>query len=94
MPNTPNNMTALPHSLVLDERERLSVTGVEDVSSFDESSIIARTVRGLLIIRGEGLHIERLSLDMGELVVEGEVSSLEYEQENARADGFFRRLFG
>ena len=90
----PNDMAEMPHSLVLDEREHLSVTGVRDVSSFDEESIVADTTRGLLVIRGSGLHIERLSLDMGELVVEGEVSALEYEQERSPGGGFFRRLFG
>lgn len=88
-----NTMPDMPHSLVLDERERLSVTGVEDVASFDEASVIARTSRGLLIIRGEGLHIERLSLDAGELVVEGEVSALEYAEER-QSGGFLRRMFG
>ncbi len=92
MPN--ENMAEMPHSLVLDEREHLSVTGVRDVSSFDEASIVADTSRGLLVIHGAGLHIERLSLDMGELVIEGEVSSLEYEEERSAGGGFFRRLFG
>ena len=94
MPNTQNTMNEMPHSLVLDERARLSVTGVQDVASFDESNIIAETTQGLLVIRGENLHIERLSLDMGELIVEGRVSSLEYEEPHERSAGFFRRLFG
>lgn len=85
--------TNLPHSLVLDERERLSVSGVSDVSSFDESAVVAETSLGVLVIRGEGLHIERLSLDSGELVLEGEVASLEYEQPRA-SGGILRRLFG
>lgn len=85
--------TNLPHSLVLDERERLSVSGVSDVTSFDENAVVAETSLGVLVIHGEGLHIERLSLDTGELVLEGEVSSLEYEQPRA-SGGFFRRLFG
>lgn len=84
----------LPHSLMLDGRERLSVTGVEDVSSFDEQSVIALTSRGMLTISGDGLHIERLSLDLGELVVEGEVSALEYAEPSADRRGLLRRLFG
>lgn len=84
----------LPHSLMLDGRERLSITGVEDVSSFDEQSVIALTSRGLLTVSGVGLHIERLSLDLGELVVEGEVSALEYSEQNAQSRGLLRRLFG
>ena len=84
---------SLPHSLVLDERERLSISGVSDVTSFDESAVIAETSLGVLVVRGEGLHIERLSLDTGELVLEGEVASLEYEQPRA-GGGLLRRLFG
>lgn len=84
----------LPHSLMLDGRERLSITGVEDVSSFDEQSVIALTSRGLLTISGVGLHIERLSLDLGEMVVEGEVSALEYSEQSAQSRGLLRRLFG
>ena len=92
MPNTMSEQ--LPHSLVLDGRERLSITGVQDVASFDEASIVAQTTMGLLVIRGENLHIERLSLELGELIVDGEVSSLDYEQESGGGGGFFRRLFG
>lgn len=84
-----------PHRLVLEERNALSVTGVEEVERFDESEIVMATVRGALVIRGSGLHIEKLSLDGGELKVEGNVDSLTYEDEGSgERMGFLARLFG
>ena len=71
---------AKPHRIVLDERARLSVTGVSDVLSFDEDRIVMHTVKGELTVVGEGLHIGKLSLDTGELCVEGKVSDLSYEE--------------
>ncbi len=83
-----------PHRVVLDERGALSVSGVEEVERFDENEIIMATVRGTLVVRGEGLHIEKLSLDGGELSVEGGVDSLVYEDDGREErGGFFSRLF-
>ena len=59
-----------PH-LILEDRERLSVSGVEEVESFDEYTIVMSTVKGTLVVRGEDLHIEKLSLDGGDMKVEG-----------------------
>ncbi len=81
-----------PHRIILEERSKLSVTGVEDVESFDEERIVLRTVKGDLIVTGEGLHIGKLSLDTGELCVEGLVRELSFEE--TQSGGFFSRLFG
>ena len=78
----------------LEEREQLSVSGVEEVESFDENTIVMRTSRGTLVVRGEELHIEKLSLDGGELRVEGSVDSLTYEDGGREGGGLFSRLFG
>lgn len=87
------NMQA-PHRVVLEERGVLSVTGVEEVERFDENEIVMSTVRGTLVVRGEELHIEKLSLDGGELRVEGSVDSLVYEDDGREErGGFFSRLF-
>ena len=84
-----------PHRVVLEERGSLAVSGVEEVERFDESEIVMATVRGTMVIRGTGLHIEKLSLDGGELKVEGNVDSLSYEDEGGGGRvGFFARLFG
>ena len=67
------------HHILLEGREELTVSGVEEVESFDENTIVMLTVKGTLVVRGEDLHIEKLSLDGGDLKVEGTVDSLSYE---------------
>ncbi|MCI8595109.1 MAG: sporulation protein YabP [Oscillospiraceae bacterium] len=83
-----------PHHVMLENRERLSISGVTEVESFDESAIVMDTSQGTLVIRGEELHIEKLSLDGGDLRVEGVIDSLTYESEGGeRGGGLLRRLF-
>lgn len=81
------------HHVILEEREQLAVSGVEEVESFDENTIVMATVKGTLVVRGEDLHIEKLSLDGGDLKVEGSVDSLTYEDDAGDRGGFFARLF-
>jgi sporulation protein YabP len=82
------------HTVVLEGREQLRVSGVEEVASFDESTILLTTAQGGLEIQGEGLHIETLSLDGGELRVEGLVNALIYDSEPRAQGGLLRRLLG
>ena len=83
------------HRILLEERERLLVSGVEEVERFDEESIRLTTVSGGLEIQGEGLHIAQLSLDGGDLRVEGRVHALLYDGDvREEGGGLFRRLFG
>lgn len=82
-----------PHKLTLEGRSKLAVSGVTDVESFDETMIVLDTNRGTLIIRGDGLHLQMLSLDGGQVSVDGTVDSMVYE-DNTRKGGFFSRLLG
>lgn len=84
--------TEMDHHVILEGREELAVSGVEEVESFDENTIVMVTNRGTLVVRGEQLHIEKLSLDGGDLRVEGMVESLTYEDEGRERGGFFSRL--
>lgn len=96
MANTiPSNDKQLeaPHKLVLDARRKLTMTGVIEVESFDETEIRLTTTRGGVVIRGTGLHLQMLSLDGGQVAVDGTVDAISYEDE-APAAGFFARLFG
>lgn len=81
-----------PHRLVLDERRNLSVSGVEEVVTFDEGQVSVQTVKGLLHVRGEGLRVDRLEKNAGELTVSGLVTELDYE-ETGPGTGFWGRLF-
>lgn len=82
------------HHILLEGRERLTVSGVEDVESFDETAIVMTTGKGTLVVRGEDLHIETLSLDGGDLRVEGTVDSLSYEDDRRERGGLLARLLG
>ena len=88
----PFEESVLKHSLTLEGRKKLSVAGVEEVESFDENTIVMVTALGLLVIRGESLHIEALSLEGGELKVTGEIDCLSYEEDDRRG-GLLSRLF-
>ena len=84
-----------PHRLTLDGRDKLTVSGVEDVERFDENEIVMNTAEGVLIVSGENLHIGKLSLDGGELHVDGRVDALSYEDGGGtRGGGLLSRLFG
>lgn len=89
-----NTMPAMEHRLELEGRDRLTVSGVEDVDRFDETGIIMTTSAGTLVITGEDLHIGKLSLDGGELHVDGRIDSITYEDESPGRGGLFGRLFG
>ena len=88
-----NTTPAMEHRLELVGRERLTV-GVEDVGRFDETGIVMSTAAGTLVVTGEDLHIDKLSLDGGELHVDGRIDSVAYEDEGQGRSGFFSRLFG
>jgi len=81
------------HSVLLENRARLAVSGVEDVESFDENLINMAIGDGALVIRGSGLHIEKLSLDGGDMLVTGFVDSLSYEDRGSRQGSLLSRLF-
>ena len=89
-----NAMTAAEHRLELTGRERLTVTGVEDVERFDETGIVMSTSAGTLVISGEELHIGKLALEGGELHVDGRIDAVTYEEESGGRGGWFSRLFG
>ena len=92
--NDYNQHPAAAHRLELDGRERLSVSGVEDVERFDENEIVMSTTVGTLIVGGENLHIGKLSLDGGELQVDGRIDSVSYEEQAQAQGSLLHRLFG
>lgn len=74
----PENMIKKPHLLTLDNRSLLTLTGVEDVSGFDEQTISIKTADAALVVKGASLHISKLNLDSGDVVIDGKISSLQY----------------
>ena len=74
----PENMVKKPHLLTLDNRRLLTLSGVEDVSGFDEQTINVRLSEMTLVVKGSGLHISKLNLESGDVVIDGSISSLQY----------------
>lgn len=74
----PENKIKKPHLLTLDNRSLLTLTGVEDVSGFDEQTISVRLSDCSLVVKGAALHISKLSLESGDVVIDGQISSLQY----------------
>jgi len=83
----------IPQNIIIENRLRMSVSGVQDVENFDDSSIVLYTNRGRLTVRGCALHVERLSLETGELAIEGTIDGLDYSDDAPASGGFWSRLF-
>lgn len=85
-----------PHRLMMQNRSALSITGIRDVVSFDENQVILDTDMGLLTMKGKDLHVSRLTLEKGEVDVDGTVDSLIYSSNEAyrkSGESLFSRLF-
>lgn len=81
----------LPHGLTLKDRKSLTMTGVTEVISFDDATVILHTQLGTLQIHGRQLQLKNLSLEGGQVAVDGEIAALIYEEQ--RPEGWLRRLF-
>lgn len=88
-------LTAKSHKVSLAGRHQALVTGVNDVLSFDAGEVLLDTEMGILMIRGQELHVNRLSLEKGEVDVDGRVDSLTYSEGSLGKSGesFLGRLF-
>ena len=81
----------IPHKLTLNERKNLTLTGVSEVIAFDENMVLLSTSLGRLEVQGENLQLKNLSLDGGQVAVDGEISALFYSQTRQKS-GFWQRL--
>ena len=82
----------LPHKLSLNERKNLTMSGVTEVISFDDTAVVLRTSLGDLIVQGNDLQLKTLSVEGGQVAVDGNICAMTYEQ--TRSGGWLRRLFG
>ena len=82
----------LPHKLTVNERKQLTMTGVAEVVSFDETAVVLQTSLGTLVVQGQGLKLKTLSPEGGQVAVDGQLSALIYEE--PRRSGGLRRFFG
>ena len=82
----------LPHKLTLNSRSDLTMTGVTDVVSFDDESVVLHTELGTLMVHGRELQLKTLSAEGGQVAVKGHVSALIYEEPRPQKDGWLGRL--
>ena len=85
-----------PHKLVINNRQTSLVTGVLDVLSFDLNEVLLETEQGMLMVKGMDLHVNRLSLEQGEIDIAGRIDSLTYSEVKSyskSAESFLGRLF-
>lgn len=83
----------MPHKLTLSERKSLTMTGVTEVVSFDETAVVLQTELGRLTVHGQQLQLKQLALEGGQVAVEGTVAALVYENPRPTG-GLLRRLMG
>lgn len=84
---------SMPHKLQLNERRQLTMNGVSEVVSFEENAVVLQTSLGTLIVQGRELQLKQLSLEGGQVAVNGSISALIYE-EPRQGGGWRHRLFG
>ena len=82
----------LPHKLVLDNRQKLTMEGVTQVMGFDDRQVLVATALGNLLIQGENLQLKALTPEGGRIVVDGHICAMSYEEPKP-AGGMLRRLF-
>ena len=84
----------LQHKITMIDRSSLLVSGVEDVESFDDDTVIAYTVAGIMTVKGINFKINRLNVDSGELEIEGDIDSIAYaEGHKGDKGGFWGKIF-
>lgn len=90
-----SNTSGVIQNLILENREKLSISGVNDVLSFDDEVVIVQTDLGLLTIKGENLRINKLSIDTSEVIIEGEISFMSYSDSNSQkgSGGLLGKIF-
>lgn len=89
-------MAQKSHKLIMTGRRTALLTGINDVLSFDPNEVLLDTVQGTLMIRGEDLHVSRLSIEKGEVDIDGKVNSLAYTDTGGfvkNGETLFSRLF-
>ena len=80
--NMPQNNGNVVQNLILENREKLTITGVVDVLSFDDQIVIVETQLGLLTVKGEDLRINKLSIDSLEVIIEGQIYNIGYSNDD------------
>ena len=76
--------TDTAHNIIMENRHKISVSGVSDVESFNEEEVVLHTAMGGLVVKGQGLHINKLSIEIGEVSLEGDIDGIDYIETKKR----------
>ena len=90
-PNTSANERQ--HNVIMENRSKLMISGVDEVESFEEDNVQLKTVGGDLTLRGSGMKMESYVSEIGDLAITGNVYALVYINDSSKKSGFFNRLF-
>ncbi len=93
--NMNNLANSVIQNIILENRNKLNISGVQDVLSFDDQVVIIETDLGLLTVKGENLKINKLSIDTEEVIIEGEINNLGYSDHTKKEQegGLFSKIF-
>ena len=83
----------LPHSLIIDNRRNLTVTGVTEVDNFSEEEIVLYTSYGQIAVKGENLQVSVLNTDSGDVAASGKINSVAYSDRTSKNQSFFSKVF-
>lgn len=88
------NKVITNQNIIMENREKISITGVIDIHSFDDELVLAQTELGILTIKGDDLRMNKLNLDNNELIVEGQICAVAYsDASEEKTKGFMKKLF-
>lgn len=94
MEDKKSNKVMVNQNIIMENREKISVTGVIDIHSFDDELVLAQTDLGILTIKGDDLKMNKLNLENNELIVEGQIIAVAYSDvSQAKKTGFMNKLF-
>ncbi|NLL80892.1 MAG: sporulation protein YabP [Tissierellia bacterium] len=90
---TDNRINAKPQNILLEDRNKATISGVEQVDSFNDTTIILSTIKGGLSIKGEGLNVGKLNLDEGNIKISGLINSISYISKEGTPKNFMGKIF-
>lgn len=84
---------ATQHNIIMENRRRLTVSGIKDVDSFDEQTVILHTDSGELTVKGRNLHINSFNVEAGDISIDGEFVAVAYTNDRPKSNSVFSKIF-
>lgn len=91
--NNKSTRSELPHNIIMENRAKISISGVENAESYNESEVVLHTSKGILIVKGDMLNLSKLNIDSGEITINGHITLLEYVEPKKSGGSILGRIF-